>query len=603
MNSRNLKKTYFHTYERFFVENNVVISTPFVMNRSWDVLNNYCGIWLKQQLPLRMYMGYAKTNSWTISINKMYYLDFHDYNFISSNALEYAPYFNDLNKFLQKKYGKLCEKYGWIEINILSEVPRWVGLWFWSILALLLSLLINRLEWVITEKWLDKITNQNINEQLSDQYSVFYKIFSDALEVDKHIYGMISSGTKLASFFHSYYPIVSFSEDHEKNTLQSDIHNKRYFWFKLNDLYPELRDVPYVPIDYGILYSGKPVLLEQIAGDNYKNNGVLAQQITNEMKHLFGDFLDHLSPKQRPKFYKNLVEPDGDEFTQTYGKMMGIVSLKMLYFMTKVYRNGYDESSVLALLDTFKKLRQADCATRDSSHTFLRCIKTMLEKFQWSSKYLSIAPNDTTIMGGSLIFMLPLEWFRTSLLNVVEAVAKDFSWSKLLYANWLDGIAYEGAKIEQDLQYNKFSEFLDGRNCIIKRTNGKMVIWDCTTLLENQKKWLLLDALNNRMYLDGKKLTSQELHSQSATIEILKMLLENPWKEISNKQLPVSSYSKNKNDMLGKIVGPLLSLVEQKTWKKLPLICKGSLYDFTIKLQDSEIEVTVLHPLSPQILR
>jgi hypothetical protein len=55
-------------------------------------------------------MGYSKTNSGKITINKIYHLDFHEYKFIETNALEYAPYFNDLNKFLQKKYQKLCEK-------------------------------------------------------------------------------------------------------------------------------------------------------------------------------------------------------------------------------------------------------------------------------------------------------------------------------------------------------------------------------------------------------------------------------------------------------------------------------------------------------------
>jgi hypothetical protein len=76
------------------------------------------------------------------------------------------------------------------------------------------------------------------------------------------------------------------------------------------------------------------------------------------------------------------------------------------------------------------------------------------------------------------------------------------------------------------------------------------------------------------------------------------MLLENPGKDISNKQLPISSYSKNKNDMLGKIVIPLLSLIEKKTKKKLPLICKGSLYDFTMRLDNSDIEMTILNHIS-----
>lgn len=76
------------------------------------------------------------------------------------------------------------------------------------------------------------------------------------------------------------------------------------------------------------------------------------------------------------------------------------------------------------------------------------------------------------------------------------------------------------------------------------------------------------------MYIHGRKLTSEDLHSQTATVDILKILIENIGKEVSNKELPVSSYSKNKNDMQGKIIIPLLELIEKEIGKRLPLICK-----------------------------
>lgn len=66
---------------------------------------------------------------------------------------------------------------------------------------------------------------------------------------------------------------------------------------------------------------------------------------------------------------------------------------------------------------------------------------------------------------------------------------------------------------------------------------------------------------------------------------------------MSNKELPVSSYSKNKNDMQGKIVIPLLELIQKETGKKLPLICKGSLYEFYIKLNPSDIDIAVIDKL------
>ncbi|MEI7918664.1 MAG: hypothetical protein WCH65_00135 [bacterium] len=93
-------------------------------------------------------------------------------------------------------------------------------------------------------------------------------------------------------------------------------------------------------------------------------------------------------------------------------------------------------------------------------------------------------------------------------------------------------------------------------------------------MIKNHTKGILLDMTNNKMYLNGRKLTSEDLHSQTATVDILKHLVENTGKDIHNKQLSVSSYSKNKNDMLGKIVIPLIELIEKETGKKLPLICK-----------------------------
>jgi len=100
--------------------------------------------------------------------------------------------------------------------------------------------------------------------------------------------------------------------------------------------------------------------------------------------------------------------------------------------------------------------------------------------------------------------------------------------------------------------------------------------------------------LHNKMYIHGRKLTSDDLHSQTATVDILKVLIENIGKDVSNKDFPISSYSKNKNDMQGKIIIPLLELIQKETNKKLPLVCKGSIYDFYLKLNPSDIDIAVI---------
>jgi hypothetical protein len=67
--------------------------------------------------------------------------------------------------------------------------------------------------------------------------------------------------------------------------------------------------------------------------------------------------------------------------------------------------------------------------------------------------------------------------------------------------------------------------------------------------MKTNKEDIILDTINDRVYLYGQKLTSKDLHSQNTTVEILGLLVKNINKEITNKSLPISSYSINKNEM------------------------------------------------------
>jgi len=93
-------------------------------------------------------------------------------------------------------------------------------------------------------------------------------------------------------------------------------------------------------------------------------------------------------------------------------------------------------------------------------------------------------------------------------------------------------------------------------------------------MINDHKQGILLDMINNKMYIHGRKLTSSDLHSQTATVDILKILIENIGKDIPNTMFGSSSYSKNKNDMQGKIIIPLIELINKEFGKKLPLVCK-----------------------------
>ena len=120
---------------------------------------------------------------------------------------------------------------------------------------------------------------------------------------------------------------------------------------------------------------------------------------------------------------------------------------------------------------------------------------------------------------------MPLEWFRKMAVDAADKTNMDFVGSKLIYSNWIDGIEHEGVKIEQDIHQWIYSEFLDSSSYIVKTADGKVQISDYDTAIKNNNKWILLDMLNNKIFINGRKLTSEDLHSQTATVDILKILI------------------------------------------------------------------------------
>jgi len=92
-------------------------------------------------------------------------------------------------------------------------------------------------------------------------------------------------------------------------------------------------------------------------------------------------------------------------------------------------------------------------------------------------------------------------------------------------------------------------------------------------LLVKQTKGITFDAINKKIYINGENITHKDLFTQSATVEIIEILFNNKGHYITNKELPPSSYSKNKNDMTGKIILPLQQLMEKKFKQKLTLKC------------------------------
>ncbi|MEI7558670.1 MAG: hypothetical protein WCJ45_08005 [bacterium] len=65
---------------------------------------------------------------------------------------------------------------------------------------------------------------------------------------------------------------------------------------------------------------------------------------------------------------------------------------------------------------------------------------------------------------------------------------------------------------------------------------------------------MIFDCIDGKIYINNELTNHKEILSQSGTVEIMKVIFENMGKYVNNSKLPVSSYTKNKNEMVGKII-------------------------------------------------
>ncbi len=105
---------------------------------------------------------------------------------------------------------------------------------------------------------------------------------------------------------------------------------------------------------------------------------------------------------------------------------------------------------------------------------------------------------------------------------------------------------------------------------------------------------IMINTIENKIYIWWKKLTSKELHSQSMTIELLTKLLQQPKQTLYNQDLTPSSYSKNKNDMNSKIIIPLKRVIKKRLGKALQLSCMWQLHHFFIERDPNNIKIAIV---------
>lgn len=555
MNTESLQNNFPEVYRDFYARNDLVVSWCFILpwvREAWNYSKSYFRF--KTSLPIKCYVWFKIKNDKNISFSNVSFFNinnkiFEKIDYLKINKEEYK-----IIDLLKKEFDKLwLDK--WIEIEILSETWRGHWLWFSWVTAALISY------------WLYFLSENNFKDNFLDTY--FKEIFSLSWKIDF-----------ISRYWDTYWHnsiftlkpnkwISCFFTDKVDIKLENidEIDNIYYNFKRINtDTNIEL------PFDYFLVFSWIPSDTKQI--EYYKRMEHLDTNIPEFVK-------ENIFNIEKDIYLNNFS--NNDYVLDIKFNMINLQNLNALFLISEIYKKPHDSKLVNEFITQINSCRE--------SVNFLETENNFAQDLIHIFKNNKIN-KDEDIWICQVYSWRFWWWYMVVTKQWISRITidKTMNWLKLLYPNveleyssYVDWYCEDEIKVEQFISEGIYSKYIDKNKVIYQDNKWVNYLWDYSDIFE-QNKWLILDMINSKIYFDWIKLTSKDILSQNTTIEVLSKLLSNIWVEISNKDLSYSSYTWNKNEMLGKIILPLIKFLEEKTWEKLSITCKWSITDFYLKI-------------------
>lgn len=587
MNSKQLQQLYPHVYEKFFQQHEVILSSPFTANLNWDIMRSYLSIWIRQKIPLRMYIGISQWSSW-LELGEIIFYDLIESDFVTK-SLQNSWYYNQLFQEIKKKYPNLP-----LKINILAECSPALALSdsFVSMILVGILYMTNKID----QNKLYDIKQKPINDilQQGDENWFVRNCIIETLSVYIAVQGRTSHMHFMSSFFDGGYPIIWFRE-YKKNRLKDLTVFRNFYGFRVNDLRPEIGNSYDFPYDQCLIYAWKPWVSKTLDGSH--TNKLHYEQTQKELFEKIGPFLWDLPQENKPIFYKNLLQPSIEEISELYAKMISLFSMDIIYLLKQILGKNYSEQLLQRFLSILKKCNITnDIVIWTNSSEVMNFMNDLSSHLNTPQTNIAIFPEDTVIYWGCINTISPLESARKNILEFIKnyktRTIDNTAW--LIYASWLDGIETEWIKIEQDIR-NKIHSWVS------KKTNYKLINRDGTVYMRSYQDAIqdcnndvLIDLIKNKIYIHGKICSSKELHSQTTTAEILSKFIEKNRNALTSKDLLPSSYTKNKNEMITKVINPFIKLIKDKCNQIIVISCNGPVTNYTIEFDLKDIKIGII---------
>jgi hypothetical protein len=600
MSSGELQKIYSSIYKDFFNTHDIVLSGNGVLTWWVDISHGVSVLRIKQKLPLKTFCAANWNTSGKVWFHTI--LEFsRNQNTFKKNRFD-STFKSDINKishFLEDFLRKHDIPEG-IDIDFLTEAPQWHGFAFSSVISVLLTYLIH----VIADKINHKISEEwwlIVDSVLFEELYLFSLELSNCISQGKSIGGGSNYAVMVPQ---TGLPIIYLSKknnlDHANDTRKEKdvitwglqaVDITLYKGMLLDFLGITDSSIRELPLDYGIIFTGLEYRFDEIESTR--------EHQKNEEAWLYTFVRDIIAPLSMEKDDKNILLKllSFDKNKAIYANI-DETNLRILEWFDALLKDKNNSNSADIFIESIWQIGLSSFSYQKENRLFF-ALQHYFHRFQqFEDESIGIIPFNTGQLGGSFLFVMKKGKSRITMQKILSQLRDDGHNVSLDHASWRDGYPSEGIQLEQYISEKVYSSYTKAWEVLFVDSFGKSYSDDYETIIKDECDCLLLDTIWRRIYINGIKLTSKDIHSQNTTIDVLKILIENRGKEVSNSKLPISTYSQNKNEILTKIIIPLKKITQENFWKEISLSCSGWITEYFLKLEDDQsIKIGIIRTL------
>lgn len=248
-----------------------------------------------------------------------------------------------------------------------------------------------------------------------------------------------------------------------------------------------------------------------------------------------------------------------------FSDAMGILNIATIEMFHNMFVSGYSETLIEKFFEHVNHLREILSIVEPQSDFANNFLSIFHNQKKHPEEDIGIFPMYSGKLGGGYVVCMKPGMSRETFYSTCNKIKERYPQVEIDYFSPVDGEKTSGIRIEQNIYSSKFSSFLPKGQVRYINNNGESFIGDYKAILDDKKDGILFDATTRKIYFQGEKLTSEDVPSQTTIVDIMNILIDKINEDVANTDFPLSSYMKNKNEMLGKIVIPLVRFLENKT--------------------------------------